>query len=330
MVRVRIWGIALLAVLVAATPARGQTTEAAPVSLTLAQPEALPFSEEELRQALLARLPAPADGAGVPAAAVGPAGPDAVTIQVGDRGRIIVVGGRTGAAAARVVALAIADLLSADAQPEGAAPAAAEAPAATTAAEAPAVVATGVAAPSTSPPSIAASAPTPAREAQPGWMPRLCVTAGAAKGTNANELWAGTVNADLVMPWGPGRLRFAPSAGLTVVPTHEAGTADEASFVGVALRALVGPSLGLVDVLGGALVTPYRIGGALPHAGVLVGGEAMARVAVPIWDRLRLVADGRVDAFANRVQVVFVGGQTFATPRVGLGAGLGLAWDWTP
>jgi len=321
MVRVRICGVAALMLLFVATQARGQTTEAAALPLTLVQPEALPFSEDELQQTLLARLPGPAGEAGLPPVAVEPAGADAVTIHVGARSRVVVVGERTGAAAARVVALAIAELQSADGQTAADTPPAADTPA---------VVATGVAASGTSPTSIVASAPTPAPEAQPGWTPRLCVTAGAAKGTNADELWAGTVNADLVMPWGPGRLRFAPSAGLTVTPTHDAGTADEASFVGVALRALVGPSLGPVDVLGGALVTPYRIGGALPHAGVLVGGEAMARVAVPVWDRLLLIADGRVDAFANRVQVIFAGGQTFATPRVGLGAGLGLAWDWAP
>jgi hypothetical protein len=327
LVRLRACSVVLLALLVVATPAQGETADGAPVSVTLLQPEALPFSESELVQALLAQLPAPAgeptpaDGPGLPRAEVEPAGAGAVTVHVGGRSRVVVVGDRSGAGAARVVALVIAELLGADAEADATGP---------TAAEQPAVVATGGAATGEPPASLATGTPTSQSAAEPGWTPRLCVTAGAVKGTSTDELWAGRVNADLVMPWGPGRLRFAPSAGLTVMPTHNGGTVDQVSFVGVALRALVGPSLGPVDVLGGPVVSAYRIGGVLPHAGALFGAEAMARLAVPLWDQLRLVADARVDAFANRARVIFAGGQTFATPRVGFGGGVGLAWDWTP
>jgi hypothetical protein len=326
MVRVRAGGVVLLALLVVATPARGETADATPATVTLVQPEALPFSQDDLQQALLARLApmgeaAPAGEAGLPSASVEPAGAGAVTVHVGGRSRVVVMGERSGAGAARVVALAIAELVSADAEPEAAG---------TTAAETPSVVATGVAATSAPPATFVAVAPAPATEAESGRMPRLCVTAGVAKGTNADELWAGALDVDLVMPWGSGLLRFAPSAGLTVMPTHSGGTIDQVSFVGVPLRALVGPRLGLLDVLGGPVVSPYRIGGALPHAGVLLGGEAMARLAVPLWDRLLVIADARVDAFADRARVMFAGGQTYATPRVGLSAGVGLAWDWTP
>jgi hypothetical protein len=323
MVRVRARGIVLLALLVAAAPARGETADATPVSVTLVQPEALPFSESELQQALLARLPAPTSEAapggeaGLQRAEVEPAGAGAVTVHVGEQSRVVVVGDRSGAGAARVVALVIAELLGAVAETDATGGAAAAAPT---------VVATGVAASGAPPATLDAEAPPP----KPGWTPRLCVTAGAVKGTNGDELWAATVNIDLVMPWGPGRLLFAPSAGLTVIPTHNSDTIDQVSYLGVAGRALVGPRLGLLDVLGGPVLSGYRIGGVLPHAGVLFGGEAMARLAIPLWDQLRLVADARVDAFANRVQVIFAGGQTFATPRVGLGAGVGLAWDWTP
>jgi hypothetical protein len=324
MIRVRICGIALLTLLVVVAPVRGQTADVAPVSVTLVQPEALPFSDAELQQALLARLPAAAAETELPPAAVEPADVGAVAVHVGRRSRVIVVGERTGAAAARVVALVIAELLSANAQPDDARTPAAGTPAA----EAPSVVPTGVVATGAPSASIAAGASTPAPE--PDWTPRLCVTAGAAKGTSADEPWAGTLDADLVMAIGSGRLRLAPSAGLTVMPPRNGGTVDEVSFVGVSVRALVGASFGPVDVLGGPVVSPYSIGGAVSHLGVLVGGEAMTRLTVALWDQVRFVADVRVDAFADRARVHFIGGQLYATPRVGIAAGVGLAWDWTP
>ena len=104
-----------LALGAAARPVSGQETSSdspAPVAAPLPTVDpGLPFSTGELAQALLARL-SPADEPGPPRLKVEPAGADAVSIQVGDRSRVVQIGERTGPAAARVVALVIAELLS--------------------------------------------------------------------------------------------------------------------------------------------------------------------------------------------------------------------------
>src|SRR5579871_154808 len=205
MVFARLAGVALLAA--AALPARAQTAEAPP-PLTLGSPEALPFSDAELQQALLARLLPPGDEAGAPGlprVAVEPAGEGAGTVRVGGQRRVVTVGGSSGPGAPRVVALVIAELLTAAAEPP-AEPAA------------PAVTASTAGAP---PAAIAADGEAsagPARTSAPPWAQRLSVTAGAAKGTNGDELLAGTLDADVVVPLPGGGLRLYPSAGLTFMP----------------------------------------------------------------------------------------------------------------
>src|SRR5579871_2488141 len=94
MVFARLAGVALLAA--AALPARAQTAEAPP-PLTLGSPEALPFSDSELQQALLARLLPPGDDAGtagLPRVSVEPAAEGAVTVRVGARSRLVTIGDR--------------------------------------------------------------------------------------------------------------------------------------------------------------------------------------------------------------------------------------------
>ena len=112
------------------------------------------------------------------------------------------------------------------------------------------------------------------------------------------------------------------------MPTRNAGTFDEVSFLGASIRLLGGAALGPVDLLAGPVLSPYTIGGATPHDGLLFGGEAMARVAAPLATRLWLVAATRVDGFAERVRVT---GPTAAPtpPRASsLAVDVGLAWSW--
>jgi hypothetical protein len=319
---VRFAVVALLALAAVASPVLAETARTgearAPSPLTLVQPEALPFSDAELRQALLARLQPRAGGPGepeMPRAEVDPAGAGAVTVHVGARSRVVAVGERSGAGAARVVALVIAELLSAEAEPA-------------VATEAPTVTVTVVApaAPSAAPPTIVAPAPPP-RAAE--WARHLCLTAGAGKGTGGEELWAGKLDVDLVLSPGSGPLRLAPSAGLTFMPTRSGGTTDEVSFVGFVARALGGARIGPIDVLAGPVVSAYSIGGAMQHAGVLFGAEVTALLTTPLSERWRLVVAGRVDAFADRVRVVFADSLGYATPRVAISLGLGVAWNWT-
>jgi hypothetical protein len=307
---------AVLALAAVASPARAQTADASSVPLTLVRPETLPFSDAELRQALLARLAPRADGVALPPAEVSLSREGAVSVQVGVRSRVVVLGKRTGAGAARVVALVIGEILSVEAEPTAADPVMA-----TTVGRSAAVAPSG--------PPAAIDEEAPASSA--GWPRRLGVTAGAAKGTGDQALWAGTVDVDLVMSPGRGRLRFAPSVGLTVMPAQNVGSfmVDQLSYMGVAVRALGGASFGPVDVFGGPLVSPYSIGGATPNRGVLFGVEATALWAAPLSERLRLVAAGRVDAFEERARVHFFDGQAYATPRVRIGLGIGLACDWS-
>ena len=94
--------------------AQGEPAGEPPPAPTAAVDPGLPFSTGELAQALLARL-SPTDEPGPPRLKVEPAGADAVV----DRGRrperrVVQIGERTGPAAARVVALVIAELLSDD------------------------------------------------------------------------------------------------------------------------------------------------------------------------------------------------------------------------
>ena len=321
MVIFRLAGAALLALAVAASPARAESAEPEPASLMLVEPEGLPFSDADLRRALLGCLPPPPTGdsgeAGLPRVQVEPAGAGAVAVRVGPRSRVVEVGDRSGAEAARTVALAVAGLVSADAET-------------TEAADTPAAPSVTVAdAPPMAPSPTVVALVVPPREATPRAR-RLCLTAGAAKGTGDEEPFTRTLNVDLVLPVGDGRLRFAPSVGLSLMPTRQAGTTDQVSFTGGVARALGGASFGHVDLLAGPVVSPYAIGGATPHNGVLFGGEAVARLTMPLWNRLSLVGAARVDAFADRARVLFADGGTYATPRLQIGAAVGVAWDWSP
>ncbi len=306
--RQTLWVGVALAALLTVGPARAQQPDDKPPTLTGAGE--LPFSDVQLQQALLARLlPSPSEP-GPPRAQVEPAGPGVVSVRVGDRKRTVTVGDRTGTAAARVVALVIADLLTAGP------------PSDETASGAPQHQSVEIA---TLPAATAEIQPV-VPEARRRW--RLVVAGGASKGTGASELVAGALNADLVVAPRNGRFKLAPSLGFTMMPTRNAGMLDEVSFWGVAARMLAGFSHGPVDVLGGPIASAYAIGGATTHSGFLFGGEVMARVAAPLSRRVRLAVDARADAWANRVRVHWVTPGTYATPRVGLGIDVGLAWDW--
>ncbi len=299
----------------------GTADAAPPMPPTPEQLDTLPFSDAELQQALLARLLGQAGEPALLRIDVKPAGAGAVAVRVGARSRIVALNERTGAGAARVVALVIAEILNSGVEtpPAGETPTTADAKRAI---QAPSRTASGTVVPH---PTLAATGePT----AAPEWKSRLCLTSGAAKGTGDEELLAGTLDVDLTMAFGHGRLRLAPSAGLTIMPTRNAGTLDQVSFLAVSGRLLGGATFGPLDFLGGPVVSRYSIGGATPHGGLLVGAEGVARLAAPLSDRFRLVAAARVDGFADRVRVFWVDGRAYATPRVELGVGVGLAWEW--
>jgi len=295
-------------------PARAQAAgDAPPAPLTLTDPDALPFSDSQLQLALLARLlPAP-DQPGPAAARVAAAGPGVVSVEVGGQSRVVVVGERTGTAAARVVALVIAELMTARSAGAGTAPAGL-----------PALAADLTAAP----PAVARADFQPA--ASTGSRPwRVAFVAGMSKGLGSEELAAGTLDTDLVIPRRESRLRLSPSVGLSFMPAQNAGTLNEVSFVSAVARLLGGAAWGPIDLVAGPFVSAYAIGGATAHEGFLFGGEALARVAAPLSRTLRLTVEARLDGYANRTRVRRLGGGGYATPRVGVGIGIGVAWDWT-
>ena len=301
--------IGALALCVRTVRAQG-ATDAAPAPQFPNDPDALPFSDTELRQALLARLLPSAGEPGPAAARVAAAGPGTVSVRVGDQTRVVVVGDRTGTAAARVVALVIAELMSARTTSPVIAPVGAPA------------------LPDEQWPTTVTAVRTSSEAAPRGRPWRLSVTGGASKGLGGDELAAATLDSDLVIPQRDGRWRLSPSVGLKYTPTRDAGTFDEVSFMSVVARLLGGAAWGPVDLFAGPFVSSYTIGGATTHRGFLFGGEAMARVAAPLTRSLRLAVEGRLDGYANRVRALWLGGGAYATPRVGIGLGLGLAWDW--
>jgi hypothetical protein len=312
-------GVAFLA---AARPALAQEQPAdgssAPVELV--NPGAVPFSSAELTQALQARSFS-SEAAAPPRVQIAPAGDGAVAVEVGERSRVVALADRTGPAAARVVALVIAELMT-DAE--------AEQPSADDGAAAPVVTVAPVsnAAPAASLAAASAAGPT-----QPGPPPRLSLTGGVARGLGNEELLAGALDADLALSvWREG-FRLMPSAGLVYMPTRYSGTWREVSFSAAVARVLAGGSVGPVDLMGGPFVSRYSIDGATAHAGFLFGAEALARLAAPLSRHTRLIVAMRVNVYGNRVRVLWPDGAGdaagYATPRVELTIGVGLAWDWT-
>jgi hypothetical protein len=313
---------AALAILAPAGPAHGQERAVAGPStapITLVDPATAPFSSGELSQALLARLTGAADVTPPEVRVAGAGG--VVTVEVGDRSRRVELGDRTGPAAARIVALVVAELMSDAASDSAEAPGAADGESASPNVHVPP-------APDGTPPASLAAAPSP----EPSGPIRplfLSVTGGVAKGIGAEELLAGTVDADLVVALGDGGFRLTPSAGLVYMPTRNDETWRKVSFTGAVARLLGGRNFGLLDLAAGPFVTRYSIGGANAHAGTLFGAEALARLAAPLSRHTRLVVATRVHAYGNRVRVAWVDGNGYATPRLELTIAVGLAWDWS-
>jgi len=275
----------------------------------------LPFTAEELEQAAGARLAMSAE-AGAPVVIVGPTDEAGVQVGMGERRTVVVVGAHTGLAAARIVALAIAELAAEASDAHPAQKSDPEAPVAHAAA-------------ANAPPVIAAPAATPLPvSAPPRPAALISVALGAAKGIDATEPFTGTCEADVTLPLG--RFDVAGTLGVWRVPTRHAGLADEASFVAGAVRASAGLRSGPVQLLIGPFVAPYRIEGGVSHTGVLAGGGAMLRVGRKLGaaPKVHVFGSFRVDAFANRVSVSLVGAEpSFATPRLAGALGVGIAWD---
>ena len=308
------WPLLLIPCVLLAASALAAARGATPLRLQITGE--LPFTAEELEQAAGARLAMSAE-TGAAVVIVGPADETGVHLRMGDRQTVVLVGARAGLAAARIVALAIAEL-------------AAEVPGGASALQPEPAPPAADAAAGRGPPAIAAPAPSlPPRALAPHGSPaRISVALGASKGMDVIEPLTGTCEADVTFALP----HFDVAAGLGIwdVPTRNAGRADEASFVAGVVRASAGWQSGPVQLLLGPFVAPYRLEGGVNHTGVLAGGGAMLRggwrfAAAP---RVQVFGSLRVDAFANRVRVSLVGAEpSFASPRLGVGVGVGVGWD---
>jgi len=274
----------------------------------------LPFTADELEQAAGARLTMSTEP-GAAVVVVGPADGAGIQIRMGDRQAVVDVGARAGLAAARVVALAIAELV-------------AEAPdGASTPPPAPAVP-PPESAPRTAPLAIAAPAAPPAASLPPGPPVRIAVAIGGSKGMDASEPLTWTCEADATFP--VRRLEVMAGLGVWDTPTQHAGQADEASFVALVVRAGAGWRTGPVQLLLGAFAAPYRLEGGVHHTGVLAGGGTMLRVGrrLAAAPKVQVFGSLRVDAFANRISVSVPGFEpSFASARLAAAVGIGIAWD---
>jgi hypothetical protein len=274
---------------------------------------ALPFSGEEIEQAAGARLAMSAEP-DAPVVVVGPEEDAGILLQLGDQRAVVPVGGRSGLPAARIVALAIAELAAAAPdEPPPAEPEVATAPPEGDKRD--------------GPPAIAVPA-APAPPAPPGPPARISIALGGAKGMTAAEPLTWTFEGDVALP-----LRaFDLVAGLGVwnVPTRNAGWTDEASFFAGVLRAGAGWRGGPAELVLGPFVAPYRIEGAVQHTGVLAGGGAMLRMGWRLTTaaKVQLFGSLRVDAFANRVSVSVEGQDpSFVSPRLSVAGSIGVGWD---
>lgn len=94
----------------------GAVAQAGELSVRLVLEGELPFTAGELREAVALRVVVGDDASAYPVA-VAPAGADSVRVVLGTKERLVALEGRKGAAAARRVALAVADLANAEAAP---------------------------------------------------------------------------------------------------------------------------------------------------------------------------------------------------------------------
>jgi len=262
----------------------------------------VPFSAEELAQAVRARVPLAAATGDATPVVVGPASAGGVAVRAAGKTAVVRIGDRAGAAAARVVALAIADL-AADEEIPPVAPALPPAPEAVLA---------------------------PPRPARPALVvPQLASTFEASRGLGAAQPLSFAVLADVIAA--QDRLLAGGALGYWETPTQRAGSPDEASFAAVVARLWVGERFGRrghLQALAGPFVAPYRLGGPFARSGLLGGGGAMLRVTAPLGPRFVIVGGLRVDGFVNRLEVsVGDASPSLATPRVAVALGFGLGWD---
>lgn len=238
----------------------------------------VPFVAADLVVALRARV---ATDVHVGRVAVHALAADVVEIDVDGSTRVVALGGRQGAAAARFVALASIDLFAAEPPPEEPAPTPEPAPP-------PAAPAARVDAPAVAPPPR---------------TPTTISALGAAAG------WSGVLAGlavDVVIP----------RRGWSVFAELEGGAmvTGDLHLEGAIARAGVVARLAALELRAGATVAPILTTDGAGDRTVLVGAGTSARLRVPLDTSLRAVIAAGVDAFATRTAYLRAGMPTVTTP----------------
>jgi hypothetical protein len=258
------------------------TARSSPIELGVGP--GLPFTTEQLEQALASRV----GDSSIARLTVTAHGEGAADIAAGGLTRVVPFGDRTGYAAARVVALAIYDLLLVEATP----------------------------------PALARlDDRANAVLARP--MVQLAALAGAMKGAGTAQPLGLALSVALTWPVSD-RLCGRVSAGSWWVPEGEPTPAN-AGLQAWPLRISAGLRRGGVDLVAGPIVMPYVLSGTVHTRGVVAGAGASADAGLRVSRGMRLVASGGLDVFANRVEVRNNREPIFSTPRVALSVALGLA-----
>jgi hypothetical protein len=309
-----LWGVAAWAAGPATAGAQGEPPGAVPfgaIRLELRQPALLPFSEGLLRDAVSARHPL-AEGpasASAPAVIVRPAGVGWVAIETPARQQQLALAGRPAPEAARLVALAVLDVL----RPALPPPAGGAGPGAEAGAGA----------------IRQAARPIPrAGRAAVG----VALLPGASLGFSGN---AASFEPTLELTWwsarrwGPGRLGAAGALGFSRAVSRLRIRFDDPRFTLDTVPLRLGPRWGWrwLDLGGGAVVRAYRTAGLDGGRGATAGGFLSARAGLPLFGGLRAVAGVGADAVTRSLDFRAAGLSLMRTRHVIPWLGLGLAWE---
>jgi hypothetical protein len=300
--KIHSWPWAALIWALAAGPAGAE-----PISVSLQLSGDLPFSAEQLAEALALRgVEVRAPGTGAPRVALRSAGPQALAITCDHKRRVLELAGATPPAATRLVALTIADLVRAT-----------------------------MAVPLELPPPRASEDIIKVKrevkkEVETG-APRatLGLLGRAGAGTNIDRPHFAVALDGSLRLWST--LRGVLSVGVAFsLPADEAQT--HLSVTMLSLRGGLGwcpAALPALELRLGAVVRPLWLSGeagseALEHQDVLAGGTLAVLYQVSLTSRLDGTLGTGVELYANRIEFAVRGTPTLATERLAFWAGLGL------
>lgn len=207
--------------------------------------------------------------------------PDGVRIEAAIGARDVALGGLRGAAAARLVALALGDLLLDDLSTAPALPAASTAP--------------GNGAPA---PGNVAPRPRPVEPAALALLGAVSVWDGAL----------GNVALDLTLPRRGWLLAIDVGGGQLL----DSALNLTAAFV----RLDAGVRRGVLELRVGIIAAPVIVTGGTGDQTVLLGANTSARLRLPVAPSTHVIAAGGIDAFATTTEYQMAGKTTMTTPQL--------------